>query len=279
MRFPRSFVLAAAFAGAACLVLPETRSRADEPAPQPGQLRGVLAALKQNGKDQARQGAEWLLKREYVGHLLFVGTDPRGGASGGGWYRPSESRYDWEWLRQRCDRNGDKAVSLEEFGGPREWFEALDKDRDGTLTKDDFDWSSDSALSRATTRAKALFGRIDRDSNGQVSPEEWKLWFDALGGGKGFISQDDLIPLFMEKERAGGKGTSVPPAGSSMSKMKLAVAASYLSGDIGSPSEGPAVGEKAPAFSLRSVDGKNRISFSSQDRREKPLVLIFGSFT
>ena len=31
----------------------------------------------------------------------------------------------------------------------------------------------------------AGLARIDRDSNGQVSPEEWKLWFDALGGGKG----------------------------------------------------------------------------------------------
>lgn len=276
MKYNRGFLLAAAFASIAYLLLPQTRSRADEPAPRPGQLRSVLAALKKNGKDQARQGAEWLLNREYVGHLLFVGTDPRGGASGGGWYLPSQSRYDWEWLRRRCDRNGDAAISLEEFGGPRVWFEALDKDRDGMLTKDDFNWSADSPLARATAKAKPLFGSIDHDSNGQISQEEWKHWFDVLSGGKGFISQDDFIPLFLEK---GGSRRAAPPAASTMSKMKLAVACSYLSGDIGSPSEGPSLGEKAPSFSLQTTDGKKRISFTAQERREKPLVLIFGSFT
>ena len=52
---------------------------------------------------------------------------PNAGA-GDQWYRPSQSRYDWEWLRRRCDRDSDGAVTLQEFGGPREWFEALDRD-------------------------------------------------------------------------------------------------------------------------------------------------------
>jgi hypothetical protein len=218
------------------------------------------------------------LKREYVGHLLFVATDPRGGASGGGWYRPSEGRYGWEWLRKRCDRNGDNSISLEEFAGEREWFEAMDKDRDGSLTKDDFDWSTDSPLVKATSRIKPLFAGIDRDASGRVTPVEWKDWFETLSKGKGYLNQDDFIPLFLERAPRGkGSPSSMNP---SLSKMKFTVACSYISGDIGSMSEGPAVGEKAPAFSLLTVDGKDRISVSVlREKRDKPLVLIFGSFT
>ena len=261
MKSHRSLVLAPAFVGLVCLLLPGASSGADDPVPRPGQLRGVLSALNQGGDAWACQGSEWLLKREYVGHLLFLGTDPRGGTGGGGWYRPSQGRYGWEWLRRRCDRNGDGTITLAEFGGPREWFEALDKDRDGVLTKDDFDWASDSPLVKATSRVKPLFEKIDRDGSGRVTPEEWKLWFDALSGEKGYLSQDDLIPLFLEK---GGRGKGpMTPMNTSMSKTRLAVVGSYVSCDVGSLSEGPAVDEKAPPFLLRTVDGKNRISLSA----------------
>ena len=111
---------------------------------RPGQLRGVLSALKQDGDAWTRMGTDWLLNREYVAHLLYLATDSRGNIVGSGMYHPSQVKYGWEWLRQRCDRDGDGTVSLTEFGGPREWFEALDKDRDGVLTKDDFDWSAGS---------------------------------------------------------------------------------------------------------------------------------------
>jgi hypothetical protein len=265
-------------AALAAITLSTPAARGDEPAPREGQLRGILSALNRNGDAWARHGTEWLLQREYVAHMLFLETDPRGGTGGGGWYRASQGRHGWEWLRQRCDRNGDGVVTLEEFAGPREWFEALDKDRDGVLTKDDFDWAADSAIVRASARVRPLFETIDRDASGRVTLEEWNQWFEALGGGKGYVSQDDLIPLFLE--RAAPKRPPMPPANAPISKTRLAVICAYLSGDVGSLSEGPAVGEKAPQFSLRTVDGKRRVSFpSGPERRDKPLVLIFGSFT
>ncbi|HSQ55156.1 MAG TPA: EF-hand domain-containing protein, partial [Gemmata sp.] len=166
---------------------------------RPGQLKRVLSRINTDGEATARQGIGWLLKREYVSHLLFVATDPRGGTGGGGWYRPSESRYSWEWLSKRCDRDGDGAISLAEFGGSREWFDALDKDRDGSLTRDDFNWASDSPLVKTTSRIKPLFAEIDRDASGRITPDEWKEWFETLSRGKGYLSHDDFIPLLLEK--------------------------------------------------------------------------------
>ena len=61
-------------------------------------------------------------------------------------------------------------------------------------------------------------------------------------------------------------------------KTRLAIVSSYLSGDVGSLSEGPAVGEKAPVFSALAVGGKDRITFPNRESR-RPVVLIFGSFT
>ncbi len=277
MKSNRGFILASALAGVLGLLSPGKGLCADEDTPRPGQLRGILSALKGDGEDRLRQGAEWLLQREYVTQLLFLATDSRGGTGGGGWYLPSRGRYGWEWLRQRCDRNGDGEITLAEFGGPREWFEALDKDHDGVLTKDDFDWASDAPLAKGNAKAKTLFERIDRDGNGRASPEEWKLWFDSLAGSKGYVGQDDLIPLFLDNRGFRAKGPSIPmktPA----PKTRLSIVCSYVSGDVGSLSEGPAVDEKAPSFPVRTADGKNTFSLV-KNREPKPLVLIFGSFT
>lgn len=265
MKSNRGFVLAAALG----MALP-SGGFSQEPA-RPGQLRGVLSALKQDGDAWTRLGTDWLLNREYVSHLLYLATDSRGNIVGSGMYHPSQVKYGWEWLRQRCDRDGDGTVSLSEFGGPREWFEALDKDRDGVLTKDDFDWSAGSPLAAAGSKASALFERIDRDGNGRATPEEWKLWFDALAGSKGYIGQDDLIPLFLEQKRG---GTGKMP----VRRSRLSLICAYLAGDVGPASDGPGLGEMAPDFALSTVDGKGKLSLS-EHRTKRPQVLVFGSFT
>jgi hypothetical protein len=273
------FVGPAVLAAAVGLLSPIRGMAGDDEAPRPGQLRAVLRSVQADGRNWTQDGAAWLLRREYIDQLLFAATDPRGATSGGGWYRASESRYGWEWLSKR-DRDGDGAISLAEFAGPREWFEALDKDGDGLLTKDDFDWSAGSPLTAASGKARALFDTVDTDSNGQISREEWNRWFDTMSRGKGYLSQDDLIPLFMDRRRRPGSGG--PPGGpgapKAPSNSRLAVLGSYISGDIGSLNEGPRIDELAPTFMLRSSDGKSRIPLS-RENTGKPLVLIFGSFT
>ncbi len=270
MQSHRRFVWVAVLAGCLSLALPGTGLCADEDAPRPGQLRGILTALKGDGEDRLCQGADWLMKREYVAHLLYLATDTRGNIVGSGMYHPAQVRYGWEWLRQRCDRNGDGEITLAEFGGPREWFEALDKDRDGVLTKDDFDWAAGSPLSTAQGKAANLFARIDRDGNGRASPEEWKLWFDSLAGSKGYVGQDDLIPLFLEPKRRPGKAP--------VTRSRLSLICAYLAGDVGPLSDGPVLDELAPDFTLTTADGKGKLSLS-QHRTKKPQVLVFGSFS
>jgi hypothetical protein len=250
---------------------------ADDDPPRPGQLRSVISRLRADGKPQLRHSAEWLLYREFTTQLLLLATDFRGAMGGGGWYRPSQSPYGWDWVRQRCDTNGDGEITLAEFGAKREWYEALDKNRDGLLTKDDFDWSTDGTLARASAKARSLFDRIDRNSNGQLSPEEWRSWFEMLAGEKGFVGQDDLIPLFLDTKGPRGRNPSTP-AKSPPPNMRMSIIYSYLSGDVGSPSEGPGVGEIAPSFIVRSADGKKSFPLVA-NREPKPLVLIFGSFT
>jgi hypothetical protein len=266
----RAPVLAAVLG--AVLVLPDA-SRGQEPA-RPGRLTRVLVDLQNNGKASSERALSWLLEREAVGHLMFMATDARGGTGGGGWYRPSVSRYDWESLKRRLDKNGDGAISLEEFSGPREWFEALDKNKDGLLTAEDFAWFGDSALAKASSKVKTLFNQIDLDGNGQITAAEWKLWFDSLSGKKGYVSQDDLLPLFMDRRPYGGGGAGKPRP----PRDRLPVLCSYISGDVGSLSEGPAVDEAAPYFTLATVDGKGKLDLG-RHRGNKPLVLIFGSFT
>ena len=59
---------------------------------------------------------------------------------------------------------------------------------------------------------------------------------------------------------------------------RLTLLKGLLTGEIGSSSHGPRVGELAPDFALRTPDGKRAIKLSSF-RHEKPVVLVFGSFT
>lgn len=40
---------------------------------------------------------------------------------------------------------------------------------------------------------------------------------------------------------------------------------------------GPKVGKPAPAFTLKTIDGKDEISL--KDLRGKPVALVFGSYT
>ncbi len=193
---------------------------------------------------------------------------------GDGWFGPGQSRYGWAWLAARYDGDGDGVITAEEFTGPPELFERLDRDRDGELQPADCDWSDASPFVKQQGQAGQWFSRIDQSSNGRITPEEWQQFFEKIAGDKGFVSRDDLrAGLFPPPPKSAG----TPPPGA-QGPSKEVLLKGVLSGELGSMREGPGIDKRAPDFELATEDGKRSLRLSSF-RDEKPVVLIFGSFT
>jgi hypothetical protein len=191
---------------------------------------------------------------------------------GDGWFGPSRSRYDWAWLRKRFPPNKDGAITRKEFRGPAELFDRLDRDRDGAITAEDFDWSPKSPFLRQMSAYEGWFRGMDSDSNGRVSRKEWQALFERMARGKDHITPEDLRAALQPPaaRKAPGKKEA--------EKMRAMLLRNLLKGDLGSPFEGPRPGTVAPDFTLPTHDGKATVALSDF-RGRKPVVLIFGSFT
>lgn len=201
-------------------------------------------------------------------------------ASGGmmrgeGWFGPSQFARGWGWLRDRFDADKDGRVTRKEFRGAADLFDRLDRDRDGAVTADDFDWSPSSPFLKQTMPARQWFQGMDGDSNGRVSRAEWAAMFDRLAAGKDHLTPEDVQQLFLKasgpppKDKKGGGG-----GGPSQETLFRGL----IAGDLGSPCEGPRVGEVAPDFTLPTHDGTRKVSLS-EFRGKRPVVLLFGNFT
>src|SRR5205807_475518 len=103
-------------------------AHADEPVPDDVQF--YRAAKKIAAAAQKHEFTAMLV------HLARKGIDM---GPGDGWFKPAESRYSWKWLSAR--HGGKDKIPAKEFDAPPELFARLDRDRDGSLTAADFDWS------------------------------------------------------------------------------------------------------------------------------------------
>src|SRR5262245_55082336 len=99
---------------------------------------------------------------------------------GGGWFRPSQTRYDWKWLASRHDIDPKDKITRKAWRGPPELFDRLDRDRDGAITAADLDWSEQSPYLRQLGMFKQLFSKLDANSNGRVSRQEWDAFFKQI---------------------------------------------------------------------------------------------------
>lgn len=188
---------------------------------------------------------------------------------GDGWFHPSLLRYDWKWLAERHDVEMDGAIGADSFQGDEESFQRLDRNRDGEIKADDFDWSSNSPYVRQMSQSGQWFRGIDSSSNGRLSREEWEKYFERVAGKKDFVTPEDLrAALFPPPPKgASGQGPS-----------KFVLLKGLLNGELGAMSEGPDLDAPAPDFELKTQHGTKSIRLSSF-REKKPVVLIFGSFT
>jgi Ca2+-binding EF-hand superfamily protein len=208
-----------------------------------------------------------------LGSILVHGSD-MGPTSG--WFHPSECRYSWAWLAEKFDRDKNGALKPEEMKGSASLFRALDRDGDGEITAEDLNWTPSSRYLQGRAQARGQFSRMDPNGNGRISLEEWEKAFERAAKGKTFVTQDDLADWLYPPQRrpATEKGKAAPPSGPS----RWTLLKDLFSGEIGSPHEGPNIGQEAPGFVLETHDKERRISLADY-RGKKPVVLIFGSFT
>jgi hypothetical protein len=199
---------------------------------------------------------------------LATGGDLEGGV---GWFHPGQSRYSWDWLAARYDADHDGTITREEFKGPAELFDRLDRDGDRVLTAEDFDWSNNSEFLKQSRPIGKWFRAVDTNSNGRISQQEWQNFFTKAAKGKEYLTPEDLRLMLQPPEKKDDKHSDDDPS-------PLILVKGFATGELGSIHEGPAIGEKAPEFTLRTQDGNDEFRLS-QFRGKKPVVLIFGSFT
>jgi hypothetical protein len=211
----------------------------------------------------ARRAIADLARLEFVEMARAVAGGSQMGP-GEGWFHAGQSRYDWKWLARRMDANGDGKVERREFRGPAALFDRLDRNGDGVLTAADFDWSTPPG---PRPPSDFFFYLLDANSNGRVSGAEWEAFFARASRGKGYLTPDDLR-----------QALQMPPMSKQAGPSPRMLLKGLLCGELGSPFEGPRVGQRAPDFALRTVDGKETIRLADY-RGKKPVVLIFGSFT
>jgi Ca2+-binding EF-hand superfamily protein len=186
-----------------------------------------------------------------------------------------EKRFDWRWLAARCDKDANATVTREEFPGASDTFTRLDRNWDGKLTAEDFDWSGNGTLGRQKATTFALFKSIDKSSDGRINSEEWQAAFARLAQDKGYLNDHELEELIFQpavvKSQRERKMFEERSTTRSQRLARLIESGRFFT-------DGPRPGELAPDFKLSTPDGKTTVALSSY-RGKKPVVLIFGSFT
>lgn len=187
-----------------------------------------------------------------------------------GWFRLAtpQSAYDWDQMLATYDRDGDGWLARAEFPGAQRWFQRLDRNGDGVLSDEDHRWN----LESASGPVARLLRQADADDNGLITRAELEQFSQALlGTEQNAWSIDELRQVLAPPPRVIATD----------SQMERPTASQLMLGlerqEIGSHLPGPNVGEIAPDFTLKTLDGST-VTLATWCQ-EKPVVLIFGNFT
>jgi len=228
----------------------------------PDELKKIAAQLEATWKDAAPP--------EYIRMLLAIAEGSQMGGESG-WFGKGESRYSWEWLARFHDREADDkgAIAEADFRGPKELFRGLDRNGNGRITRDDFDWSDDNSYVEAAALAHRFFRRMDLEGDGRISREELLGFFDKAAGGKDYLLSGDLRRAILA-----GWGSYLP--GDAPTPESLITG--LFRSELGSLHEGPALEAPAPDFRLKTQDGRREVHLQ-EEIGKRPIVLMFGNFT
>jgi Iodothyronine deiodinase len=247
--------------------------------------RAATAAVAQTGTtpkklDPGQAALQAILAHAYADtpapeSVRMLMTIAGGGRMGNaeGWFGPGRTRYTWQWLVHLHGAGAAQGITRDQFRGSPEWFTRLDRDKNGTITADDLDWSDQSAYQQRATLITRVFRRMNADNDGKLTEKEWLAFFKEAAKDKTHLSADELrdalLSTMANPPRMGGKGGGPP---SDMLVRGL------FRCEIGSVQEGPRLNEPAPDFLLRTLDGKERLHLVDLSAG-KPTVLVFGNYT
>ena len=225
---------------------------------------------------EAEAVADWIDKEYGDGKQpesvrMLVAILRKGGNVGGndGWFGPAESRYSYAWLAKRHGIEAKGAgLSKDKYRGPAAYFDRLDRDGDGAVTGMDLDWSDRNPFVMQMGMVNRLFRRMDAGGDGKLTREEMDAFFKMAGQGKEFVTAEDLRNALIPR------GVYLPGDAPTVPVMVRGL----FNGEIGSLNDGPKVGEPAPDFTLKTVDGKETVQLSKMIGTT-PVVLILGNFT
>ncbi|MFT7464159.1 MAG: Ca2+-binding EF-hand superfamily protein [Pseudohongiellaceae bacterium] len=228
----------------------------------------------------------------------------------------SEPDTVWQYLADKYDADGDGSVLAAEYDRGAETFGRLDKNGDGALDPSDFASSAAGGmamtpermapmiLSRgfqrdddpALTRDEVIqtFAALDADQDGSLVAAEATPAYTSMRAmmdrdfhamlvsaadenGDGELSELELLQLFDRLDQdSDGALTPVKGRGNSGSRQ-----GSESAGDVQEGGEQPPAskGLMAPDFTLKPVSGNGDAVQLSCFRGDRPVALIFGSYT
>jgi Ca2+-binding EF-hand superfamily protein len=201
----------------------------------------------------------------------------------------------WKALVRLHDKDGDGRITKKEYTRGDKQFTNHDRNWDGVITADDFPtgrfWNGFApGIARRADRNrdgvvtkkewKAMTSMLDRDGDGEITMVEFgkiappevagkpkivALSFDQDGDGKIEVSDFNLLFVDLDRDSDG-----------ELAKNEMRRNQSLLTrSKIGLPK----LGKTAPDFALPRLDDAKSIVRLSSFKSDRPVALIFGSYT
>ena len=189
--FPRGPILLAL-----CVTVVSTVRVRAQPADPPAKPKAETPS--ERAREDAARAARWLQQAfkgqktpEAAEMLIAIARGSRMGP-GDGWFHPGQSRYGWKWLAEKHGIRPGESIPAAKFAGPAALFARLDRNKDGVLRADDFDWSERTLYAQQTMMTEFWFGQVNKAGDGRLTREEWLKFFDKAAAGKDHLTTDNL---------------------------------------------------------------------------------------
>ena len=212
----------------------------------------------------------------------------------------------WDHLQKQHDKDGDGKITAAEYDRGEQKFARFDRDGDGVLTAADFERGGgrgnrgggrrEGGQRRGGGRRGSRFGNMagleiakhaDADRSGSIPAAEWKAFMASLAGDDGVV---DMAKLGMSSSMGGMMGRMVSgmldaDGDGEITTDDLAPMFEQLDKNEDSTLQRdelgklPWPGEVAPDFELPFAGDNSKTVKLSSFKDDRPVALIFGSYT